>query len=614
LRLLNQLRIGQKLALAFGCSLACCLLLGSVSLYELNNVNRAAERLAHRSLVSMRVLATMDSRLNSRRRVELRMLAAGADMKTFHAEQSRLKNLDSAFLAAQSQYESLIETPGERESYAKFKEKLSRYQASMVRTNELQESGRVKEADAFSSVQGKQSFIDVADALDAAIAVNNSEGVAFAEQATNDYENAKRLILLLLGLSLALGVSLAIVITRNFTVPLQRAVQVLKNVAAGDLRDHLQVLARDEVGELADSLNHTIDSLGSLMATVSSQATQVATASEQISASAGQSSESAHRQSDETAQVATAMHEMSATVVEVSNNSSHAADAAREALDTARSGGKVVSETLETMRSIAASTTAVAVRITELGKSSERIGSIAEVIDDIASQTNLLALNAAIEAARAGEQGRGFAVVADEVRKLAERTAKATREIAGMIAEIQQGAREAVVAMESGSREVERGVVKTEGSGRALDNIIAMATRVGDMVAQIATAAAEQSATAELVNSSISNIAEMTSQSSNNATETARACTDLSNLAFDMQSVASNFKLNLAPYAPAAGSGRAALSQAPTAGSGRAALSQAPAAFASSSVPDFSFQSSRQHPPSASQPGRDSHSSLEFLQ
>jgi methyl-accepting chemotaxis protein len=183
----------------------------------------------------------------------------------------------------------------------------------------------------------------------------------------------------------------------------------------------------------------------------------------------------------------------------------------------------------------------VAERIAALGRNSEQIGKIIGVIDDIADQTNLLALNAAIEAARAGEQGRGFAVVADEVRKLAERTSKATKEIAAMIESIQQETHSAVQAMEVGSRDVQVGVEKTSAAGTALEAMIKMSEQVGDMVAQIATAATQQSSATEQINANVAQISSLTAESSASADQTAKACTDLSELAFDLQKLAGRF-------------------------------------------------------------------------
>jgi methyl-accepting chemotaxis protein len=272
---------------------------------------------------------------------------------------------------------------------------------------------------------------------------------------------------------------------------------------------------------------------------------QVASASEELSASATLQAQGADTQKDHTTQVASAMQEMAATVQEVSENSHKAAEASRSAAQAARQGGEVVQEALASMRSIADSTRKVAARVVELGKGSQQIGKIIAVIDDIADQTNLLALNAAIEAARAGEQGRGFAVVADEVRKLAERTTKATNEIAGMIESIQVETKNAVQAMEQGNLEVEKGVQKTSASGAALDEIIKLAENVGDMISQIATAATEQSATTEQINSNIAQISSTAQESSVAAEETAKACTDLSGRALDLQNIVTQFKLEL---------------------------------------------------------------------
>src|SRR6266566_4965424 len=182
-------------------------------------------------------------------------------------------------------------------------------------------------------------------------------------------------------------------------------------------------------------------------------------------------------------------------------------------------------------------------KMEELGKSSDQIARIIAVIDDIADQTNLLALNAAIEAARAGEQGRGFAVVADEVRKLAERTTTATKEIAGMIKNIQQETKTAVTAMETGTKQVEEGVKSTIQAGGSLKEIIHMAEQVGEMVMQIATAAMEQSSASEEVNQNMEKIAKLVKESADGAQQSAKACQDLSSLAFDLQNMVGTFKL-----------------------------------------------------------------------
>jgi methyl-accepting chemotaxis protein len=202
-----------------------------------------------------------------------------------------------------------------------------------------------------------------------------------------------------------------------------------------------------------------------------------------------------------------------------------------------------VNETLGRMHEIAASVSATANKVDELGKSSDQIGRIIGVINDIADQTNLLALNAAIEAARAGEQGRGFAVVADEVRKLAERTTTATKEIAQMIKNIQEETKLAVKAMMQGTRQVEDGVTSTVQAGESLKQIIQMAEQVGEMITQIATAATDQSSATEQANTNMDQIAGLVKESVIGAQQSAAACQDLSNLALDLQRMVRNFKL-----------------------------------------------------------------------
>jgi methyl-accepting chemotaxis protein len=277
---------------------------------------------------------------------------------------------------------------------------------------------------------------------------------------------------------------------------------------------------------------------------VSSNIQSLATASEGISAASRDQAHGAELQKDQTNQVAAAMQEMAATVQEVSENSNKAAVASQKAAETAREGGQVVEETLSKMRAIATSVGETGKKVQELGKRSDEIGRISGVIEDIADQTNLLALNAAIEAARAGEQGRGFAVVADEVRKLAERTGNATKEIAEMIRSVQAETRTAVAAMEAGSREVESGVESTRRAGDSLQGIIEMSEQVGDMVTQIATAATQQPATTEPINSNIEQIARIASSTEAGVQQTAGAIQDLSALALNLRQVLGQFRLS----------------------------------------------------------------------
>jgi methyl-accepting chemotaxis protein len=344
---------------------------------------------------------------------------------------------------------------------------------------------------------------------------------------------------------LGLGIFVAIFLSHSIAGAIRSVLIQAETIAAGDLtHDDLKVSSQDELGELTAAINGMSGSLKRMIVAIMDNSAHVASASEELSSSATLQAQGADMQKDQTTQVATAMQEMSATVHEVSENSLKAANASHNAAQAARQGGQAVQETLATMRSIADSTRKVAMRITELGKSSEKIGKIIAVIDDIADQTNLLALNAAIEAARAGEQGRGFAVVADEVRKLAERTAQATKEIAGMIESIQVETRSAVEAMELGNREVESGVKKTSASGAALEEIIKMSEDVGGMIAQIATAATEQSSATEQINASVAQISSATQESSVAAGQTAKACSDLSGMALDLQNIVSQFKLD----------------------------------------------------------------------
>ena len=368
---------------------------------------------------------------------------------------------------------------------------------------------------------------------------------------------ASRIIVLMLvfctGSLVIVGGAASWKITRGIVVPLREVVTRAESIAAGDLTgSELVTQSKDEVASLTAAINKMQNSLSETLQSVASTAEQVASASEEISANANQAASGAETQKDQVHQIATAMQEMSATVREVAENSNRAADLARKASQTARDGGVIVDDSLVRMRALADFVHQTARNVQDLGGRSDQIGKIIGVIDDIADQTNLLALNAAIEAARAGEQGRGFAVVADEVRKLAERTSKATKEIADMIQAVQSETRTAVEKMHSGTAQVEKGVEATNRAGESLKQIICQAENVGDMVAQIATATTEQSSAAEQVNANMEQINQLVAESANGAQQSANACEHLSKSALEMEHVVSRFKLAQASAPPAA--------------------------------------------------------------
>ncbi|MCX6170187.1 MAG: methyl-accepting chemotaxis protein [Ignavibacteriales bacterium] len=327
-------------------------------------------------------------------------------------------------------------------------------------------------------------------------------------------------------------------------LPVQDGAKVLEVMATGDFTQRVTAEYKGQHKMIKQSINNLGDSVGSILREVSEAVQATASASNQISSSTEEMSAGAQEQSAQTTEVAGAVEEMTKTIFETTKNSGQASDAAKNAGNIAKEGGKVVGETIDGMNKIAEVVQRSADTVQVLGKRSDEIGEIVQVIDDIADQTNLLALNAAIEAARAGEQGRGFAVVADEVRKLAERTTKATKEIATMIRQIQKDTEGAVVSMQQGTEEVEKGKALAEKAGQSLKEIITGAQDVVDMSTQVAAASEEQSSAAEQISKNIESISSVTQQSAAGVQQIAKAAEDLNRLTDNLQNLVSQFKIN----------------------------------------------------------------------
>lgn len=326
--------------------------------------------------------------------------------------------------------------------------------------------------------------------------------------------------------------------------PINEAIDALEKIASGDLTVKISKKYSGDHEKIKDSINNVTHSLGKTLNDVSLAAVAAASAAHQISSSTEEMAAGANEQSSQTTEVAGAVEEMTKTIFETTKNTTRAAEASKNAGTVALEGGKVVKETINGMIRISDVVKQSSQTVQALGKSSNEIGEIIQVIDDIADQTNLLALNAAIEAARAGEQGRGFAVVADEVRKLAERTSKATQEIASMIKQIQKDTDGAVKSMKLGTDEVEKGKILAEKAGQSLKEIIAGAENVADIVTQVAVASEEQSRTSEQITQNIELINNVTQQNATGVRQIAHAAEELNLLTGNLQKLISGFKVD----------------------------------------------------------------------
>jgi len=385
--------------------------------------------------------------------------------------------------------------------------------------------------------------VKLQETFDAQVKFQEETVTASYKEAVSAYKRQRLLMILAGVIAFLLGLAGAAFLTHNFVTRLNRVAAEMEKVADGDLSTQLKIYAKDEIGDLGRAINRMLDSMHGMVTSIKQTADQVAAASTQLYATSEQIATGAEEVAAQAGTVATASEEMTCTSSEIAQNCLMAVESSKQAGESASAGFTVVQETVAEMNRISERVKESAATVESLGARSDQIGEIVGTIEDIADQTNLLALNAAIEAARAGEQGRGFAVVADEVRALAERTTKATKEIGAMIKAIQMETKGAVTSMEEGVKEVEKGTVDAARSGQALQEILEQANSVTMQINQIATAAEEQTATTNEITNNIQQITEVVNETARGSQESAAAANQLSRLAEELQEMVGRFRL-----------------------------------------------------------------------
>ncbi|BCS54626.1 methyl-accepting chemotaxis protein [Geobacter sp. SVR] len=461
---------------------------------------------------------------------------------TFHTDKV-MKNIEQIGTIWNEYLQAPLD-PDEKTQANDFAEKRGRFvKEGLLPTREALLAGNFEEAISLTLTRINPLFGPANEVVQKIYEHEKQQARKAHEDAVKHYHTTLILVIGAITASLLVSVMLGVMIVRSISGAASSLIRASNAMANGDLSQRVRLETKDELGTIGASFDAMAESFSQAIQRVAESASQVAAAATQVNTTAEQIAAGAERVASQAATVATAGEEMSATSGDIAQNCQMAAEGAQRASHSAHNGAAVVETTIAVMGQIAEKVQESARTVESLGARSDQIGAIIGTIEDIADQTNLLALNAAIEAARAGEQGRGFAVVADEVRALAERTTRATREIGEMIKAIQSETRGAVTAMEQGVRQVEAGTTEASKSGHALNDILDQISAVSMQVNQIATAAEEQTATTSEISSNMLQITHVVQETANGAHESARAASLLNGNAEELQRLVRRFKL-----------------------------------------------------------------------
>ncbi len=537
---LRHLNIAPRASLGFAFIALLVVLLGGFAANRMTLIRQASVDMNTNQLPSVTFLGQVTENVLRMRILSFRVLVNREPAALKEAE-TRIGVLVDKAKTAQAAYAALPAGPDEAALFKTFSSTLDTYLKAQADMLSLSRDGKVEEMRTLINTRIKDGTDQMGEQLNKLIAMNGAAAKQANDVAGQSYNSAITGIVVVSVAAALLTVLLAWLLTRSIVTPLRKAVQVAETIAGGNLSSVIEDDGRDEPARLLGALSTMQTNLRQTIRHIAGSATQLASAAEELSAVTEEASRGLQQQNDEIDQAATAVNEMTAAVEEVARNAVSTSEASRQSNQAAREGRDRVVQTVDAIQTMTHDVQSTAVMIEGLATQGRDIGKVLDVIRAIAQQTNLLALNAAIEAARAGEAGRGFAVVADEVRALAHRTAQSTQEIEKMVAGIQNGTGEAVQSMQQSNQRTQDTLEMARAAGVALEQITQSISLINERNLVIASASEEQAQVSREVDRNLVNIRDLASQSTSGANQTSAASHELSRLAVDLNAMVAKF-------------------------------------------------------------------------
>ncbi|ATR85130.1 methyl-accepting chemotaxis protein [Pseudomonas sp. FFUP_PS_473] len=539
---LRNMNIAPRALLGFALIGALMLALGIFALNQMSVIRQAGVVIEQNSIPSIKNLGELNQLTLRLRSLAYRLLVnrEPAELRdTLALMDKRNAQIDEV----RKTYEPLIADQNERATYNQYVQLLSQYRQLEARMKNHAQSGQLDELRTLLNRELLDNSEQINTLMENLVKINTEQTRNTNQVAAEQYSTAFTLVIALLVVATVLTFVCALLLTRSIVKPINDALHAAEQIAEGNLTRPIQTQGRDEAARLLQAMAKMQNKLRDTLHQISGSANQLASAAEELNSVTEESARGLQQQNNEIEQAATAVTEMTSAVEEVARNAVSTSEASKDATRSAGDGRDLVMETVSAIERMSADVQGTAELVSNLAEESRDIGKVLDVIRGLADQTNLLALNAAIEAARAGEAGRGFAVVADEVRALAHRTQQSTSEIERMIGSIQGGTEQAVNSMRNSTERAESTLNIARGAGLALDTITGAVAQINERNLVIASAAEEQAQVAREVDRNLVNINDLSVQSATGAHQTSAASAELSRLAVDLNSLVARFSV-----------------------------------------------------------------------